>query len=254
MQDYFLFNQYQNKQMLKRIWQLVAAPTVEYLFAQTNLEQDKTAGPILIYGNLTKLIAEYHNNPTDWPGLHIRSLANPEQLLKHLRALLFVTYPPDSKGILTYYDIRTLYYFFNFTEPEMLATYLGPIQILKWHGSTWLDQQNPAWHEITNPTNADTSNKLQAYQSITKQQQQGLSLARQHKYIHDWSKKMLIPIEQTTQYFDQAIKLGLDRIAYLDQYMTLRASYPNKTIPANLQGSAQYKLSHLENLWIVDRK
>ncbi|MFD1261665.1 DUF4123 domain-containing protein [Entomomonas asaccharolytica] len=250
MQNYFLFNQYQNKQILKRIWRYSATPKIEYLFAQTDLDQDKTSGPILVYGDLIKLLAEYNNNPTDWPGLYIDSNATPEQLLKHLRALLLVTYPPESKGVLTYYDTRTLHYFFNFTEPEMLATYLGPIQTLKWYGNTWIDQQNLQWHEINNSTQLETLPPLQPYQVITERQQEGLSLARQHKYIYDWSQKMQISIQEVNQYFNQAIELGFDRIDHLAQYMTLRKNNPHKALPESLTGNAQQKINYLQNIWM----
>lgn len=250
IQNYFLFNQYQNKQLLKRIWRYSMTPKIEYLFAQTILDQDKTEGPVLVYGDLTKLKAEYNNNPADWLGLYIDSDTSPEQLLKHLRALLFVTYPPESKGVLTYYDTHTMHYFFNYTEPEVIATYLGPIQFLKWYGNTWLEQQNPRWHQITNQANRKEAITLQPFHTITKLQQQGLSLARQHKYIYDWSQKMLMPIAQTNEYFEQAIMLGFDRLDYLDQYMTLRANNPSKSIPENLQGDAGQKLNYLKSFWI----
>lgn len=248
--QYFLLDQYPHPNSFKKIWKF-GSPKPYPLFDTTALVEYKDKGPMLLAGNIENLLTDYKANPRNWSGLIITTNATDEQLLNHLRSLLFVTYPPESKGILTYYDVHTAYYLFNFTEPEYLNQWLGPIQSLHWYGGTWQQQANNQlqWLEVKQP---DTRAKdpIKEFCPLTEGQQQGLLVARQHKYVFDWIENKDQDFNQTYQHFQEAIQLRFDELQYLKKYLELRAKYPQHITPIQLTGNnAQERLTNLENFW-----
>lgn len=252
MKQWLLLDQFSKEISLKQIWKL-SSPKMYYLFDDTSLSEYKEEGPLLFGGDIKALLADYQTNPTNWHGLIINSSQTEQELIKHLRALLFVTYPPESKGILSYYNIHTASYFSSNTEPAAIATWLGPINSLKWYGGTWQQQANEQlqWYEIENPATQATSSIAEFY-PLTEQQQQALTLARQHKYAYDWAESYQQDFNQTYQHLQEAITLDFDEIQYLRQYLELRAKYPQQSIPELIEGTnAQQRLDYLNNTWRI---
>lgn len=250
MAQFFLLDTYNFTGSVNQLWKK-DSPKIYPLFATTLLDHYKEEGPTFITGNIENLLHTCQTQPENWPGLLITSSATEQALLTYLRSLLFVTYPPESKGVLTYYDRHTATYLFNYTEKEQLSYWLGPIESMKWYGGTWQQQANNrlSWQEIsqTIPIN---SNTLSPYSPLTIRQQQGLTLARQEKYAYDWSQNHDQAYDAIYQHLQEAIQLDFDELNYLDQYLTLRAKHPHQLTPVQLTGSnTAQRLANLENFW-----
>lgn len=250
MNQYFLLDQYPNPAMFKQIWKY-GSPKIHALFDNTSLNEYKNKGPMLLSSGIEKLLNEYKANPEKWSGMIITTHETEEKLIQHLRALLFITYPPESKGILTYYDKHTAHYLFNNTETADLSQWLGPIHSIQWYGGSWQQQANNelSWHEITVPENK-THEPIAEFTPLTTQQQQGLLLARQQKYAYDWSLNNEQSFDLTYQHLQEAIRLNFDELQYLNNYLVLRSRNAEKMTPIQLAGNnTQERLTNLENYW-----
>lgn len=237
--------------LLQRIYQLEPDPSPEALFADTELDAHIEQGPWLI--QLTPdspWLSAYRQAPEQWPGVLLSSGQPSDELLAHLRAMLIVQFEGERKGILRYYDPQVASYLFAATE--IVNTWLGPIEQLFWHGSTWADRSENIrhWHSLgsepTNPGGAPNGRLI-----LDKMQMAALERQQLEAFAYEcWQEHSDAGFAQVLDYLQQGLAAGFDDEKSLHAYLDVRLTYPQHlSHPQIASGQVQLRLQQLRS-WL----
>lgn len=219
-----------------------SAPQINYLFENTDMAGLKDTGPVLITdpnGNL----ADYKEILQTHSGLLITSNHDPQQIIDHLRHIVIVTFNGEQQGIFRYYDPFIASYFFNSLNEQETADWLGPIQSIQWYNTDWRNKVTTPdqWQQKDNPKANDYRTdkaKLASKPILSNNQKLALQdmqeeKAAYHWYIENQAKlnQASISIDTVIYWVKQGIKDGFENKQPLNQYLTLRAQYPNASPP-----------------------
>lgn len=250
MQRWFLFEY--TDELLQKLYQLGDNPEPQLLFEGTTLGPYADQGPMLVSADANPAIAAAVNDiPADWPGLSIDSSHSLDELLKHLRQILFIGFDGQRKGVLRYSNPRTASYFFPACTVDDLPTWLGPIQTLAWYGATWRisASEQARWYRAEN---------LQAEQwqptteplllHLSDEQSQALRCQQTERFLFQWwEQQSALSFPQAWDYLKEGMASDFVSADSLSAYLDLRSAHPNARQPSSLpQGSDEYRLSHLK--------
>jgi len=234
--------------LLQRIYQLEADPQPQALFAHTELEPHIEQGPWLIgVAPDSPWLAAYRQAPEQWPGVLLSSRQPVDKLLAHLRQMLVVQFDGERKGVLRYYDPCVASYFFPATEA--VAAWLGPIEQLLWHGTTWAERAEKIshWrslrHESANPGVLPRGNLVLDKTQIAALEQQQLEA-----FAYEcWQRHSHTGFSQVFDYLQQGLAAGFDEEQSLGAYLDLRLAHPQHTNhPHIAAGEVQLRLQQLQ--------
>lgn len=234
--------------LLQRIYQLEPDPRPEALFTDTELSAHLEQGPWLI--QLTPdspWLSDYRQTPERWPGLLLSCAEPVRELLTHLREMLIVQFEGKRKGILRYYDPQVASYLFPATET--VISWLGPIEQLLWHGSTWADRSENIshWRSLRSES---ASPGAQPNGALTLDKKQIVALERQQ--LEAFAYKRWIAhsdsgFSQISDYLQQGITAGFEDEQSLNAYLDVRLAYPQHlSHPQIASGQEQQRLKQLQ--------
>src|SRR5690606_24230578 len=94
--------------LVQRLYQHGENPDPYRIFDQTELANCADQSPLLINTAETPALAHaFSEEPSRWPGLQIDSGTSVDNLLRHLRHILFIGFDQQRKGVLRYSNPRT---------------------------------------------------------------------------------------------------------------------------------------------------
>lgn len=234
--------------LLQRIYQLETDPRPQALFAETELASHIEHGPWLM--QLTPdspWLSDYRQTPEQWPGVLLSSSQPVEQLLAHLRKMLVVQFSGNRKGVLRYYDPQVASYLFMATEA--VATWLGPIEQLLWHGATWAESANRIshWRSVRGEP-ASTGMSPSGALILEKMQIVALERQQLEAFAYEcWRKHSCAGFAQVLDYLQQGLAAGFDEKKGLRAYVELRLSHPQHlSHPQIATGQVQLRLQQLQ--------
>ncbi len=234
--------------MQQRIYQLEADPDPQPLFADTELSAHIDQGPWLVHvAPESQWLSAYRQAPEQWPGILLASKQSVEELVAHLRKILVVQFDGQRKGLLRYYDPQVASYFLPATETT--DTWLGPIEQIVWHGSTWGERANNtcSWRTLkrqacnaaTAPNGGLTLDKSQI-SSLERQQIEAFAYER-------WRTHSQAGFSQVLEYLRQGLASGFEEERSLNGYLELRLAHPRHiNHPHIAAGQAQWRLQQLQ--------
>ncbi|WP_339465276.1 MULTISPECIES: DUF4123 domain-containing protein [unclassified Pseudomonas] len=247
--------------LLEKLYQRVPDPNPTLLFESTELQEYTEQSPIWLESASSAFIIEQMREiPSAWPGLIIESQASNENLLAHLRYILFIRFDTERKGVLRYSNPRTASYFFTVKDETTSGTWMGPINRMNWYGGTWFDLANNSlrWFSVENGNTRDwkendglNSLHLDVLHEQALQRQQ-----KEHFVYLWWHKQSNASLADAAQFLDEGIADGFLEPQELNEYLSLRASYPNTQTPMvpkcgggeeRLELLRQYLSSNFEN-------
>lgn len=237
--------------LLPELYRLGENPDPLHLFDDTELAACEEESPLLIdaQGN-PSLLATMQNEPLTWPGLLLETSAVTQDLLAHLRLILFIRFDQERRGVLRYSRPRTASYFFPACDAETLALWLGPIQRLSWYGGTWREQADSqaAWRHVENPQAslwrpATTSNELH----LSTAQEQALQRQQGEHFLYQWWERQRgIGFKKAWDYLSAGMQAGFVTTESLSAYLDLRHANPHAAAPDALPpGTDQERLDAL---------
>lgn len=232
-------------------------PCISYLFDNTEMPDLKESGPILLSDKNVeeqtfKQLLQQH------AGLLIRSDYSEQDILAQLRHNLFVYFKPDQIGIFRYYDPYIASYFFPHLNQQETFNWLGPINTIEWFNTDWRNKVNlpDQWqrcdNSLANNWHKD-KNHLQNKHILTKAQMLALQEMQEEKFAYYWQQDITknptqIDIDKTIYWVKQGISTDFTSEDTLNQYLTLRAMYPNATPPDTWPSElAQEKIQYLQD-------
>ncbi len=237
--------------LLPELYQIGEAPDPLRLFDGTELAACEEESPLLIHAQANpSLLAAVQREPLAWPGLLLETPATTQELLPHLRHILFIRFDQERRGVLRYSRPRTASYLFPCCDAATLAIWLGPIQRLSWYGSTWheLADGQAAWRHVENqqanlwqPTASTQELHLSAAQEQALQRQQG-----EHFLYQWWERQQGIGFQTAWDYLSAGMQAGFLTAESLSAYLDLRHANPHAAPPDALaQGTDQQRLDAL---------
>lgn len=245
--------------LLSELYRLGEDPDPVRLFDDTELAVCEEESPLLINAQANpSLLAATQAEPLAWPGLLLETLATAQDLLAHLRHILFIRFDQERRGVLRYSRPRTASYFFPCCNAETLAIWLGPLQRLSWYGGTWHEHADgqDAWRHVENqqaslwrPATTAHELHLNAVQEQALQRQQG------EYFLHQWwERRSDIQFETARDYMAAGMQCGFVSAESLSAYLDLRHANPHATQPHALPpGTDQERLDALaRNLAVIN--
>ncbi len=237
--------------LLPELYKLGEDPNPIHLFDNTELVACEEESPLLINAQANpSLLAAMQGEPLAWPGLLLETPATTQDLLAHLRHILFIRFDQERRAVLRYSRPRTASYLFPACDAETLATWLGPIQRLSWYGGTWHELANgqTAWRHVENqqanrwqPTASAQELHLSAMQEQALQRQQG-----EHFLYQWWERQQGIGFQTAWDYLSAGMQAGFVTAESLSAYLDLRHTNPHATPPDTLPpGTDQQRLDAL---------
>lgn len=237
--------------LLPELYKLGENPNPIRLFDNTELAACEEESPLLIDAQANpSLLAAMQGEPLAWPGLLLETPAIAQDLLTHLRHILFVRFDQERRGVLRYSLPRTASYFFPACDAETLATWLGPIQHLSWYGGSWHEHADGqvAWQHVENlqanlwrPATSTHELHLSATQEQALQRQQG-----EHFLYQWWERQQRIGFQTAWDYLSAGMQAGFVTADSLSAYLDLRHANPHATPPDVLPpGTDQQRLDTL---------
>lgn len=237
--------------VLPELYRLGENPDPLRLFDDTELAACEEESPLLIAAQANpSLLTAMQNEPLTWPGLLLETSATAQDLLAHLRHILFIHFDQERRGVLRYSRPRTASYFFPCCDAETLTLWLGPIQRLSWYGGTWHEQADgqAAWWHVENqqaslwrPTPRAHELHLSATQEQALQRQQG-----EHFLYQWWERQRGIDFQTAWHYLSAGLQSGFATAESLSAYLDLRHAQPHATPPDALpQGTDRERLDAL---------
>lgn len=222
--------------LLEKLYQRVPDPNPTLLFESTELKAYTEQSPIWLESASSAFIIEQmRETPSAWPGLIIESKASNENLLAHLRHILFIRFDTERKGVLRYSNPRTASYFFTVGDEMTSGIWMGPINRMNWYGGTWFDLANNSlrWFSVENENTRDWK-KNEELNSLHLDVLHEQALQRQQKehfvYLW-WHKQSDASLDDAAQFLDEGIADGFLEPQELNEYLSLRASYPSIKAP-----------------------
>lgn len=226
------------------------APTIEWLFAGTSLNDVKEQGPLLTEITNTPIYQSYQESSDVWLGHIIYTQATQSELLKHLRSLLTIRFYTEDKGILNYFNPQVASYFFKMPE-EQLPYWLGPMDLFAWYGGTYLELANEqlSVHYVIRPTQLQAP-VFKEESHLTPEQEQLLGECQAQYDLWQWCKVRGISYNEAWSCQQEGIQLAFNGND-LTEYVTLRVKNITQTLPAHfsIQSSAENKLNILKEYW-----
>ena len=220
------------------------------LFEATDLRALAQQGPVLIDLERHPALAVLcRSQPLAWPGLFLGSNASLPTLLGHLRRMLTVTIGLHFKGLLSYYNPQTASYFFDACDATELSRWLGPVELLFWHGGTWADKAvgSLGWQQLTNP--ALPGHRLRIEHSLNSRQQGKLQECLLERHAYQWSLDTELEYEVIWGHLQEGLRHGFCEHGLLDDWLRLRLRYPYASVPEGPAGSASERLARLRQAW-----
>uniref|UniRef100_UPI0030DB18C8 DUF4123 domain-containing protein n=1 Tax=Pseudomonas sp. EA_5y_Pfl2_R50 TaxID=3088691 RepID=UPI0030DB18C8 len=237
--------------LLEKLYQRVPDPNPKLLFDSTELQAYSKQSPIWLPPSSSSIILEsMHQAPTEWPGLIIESHATEDVLLGHLRHILFVHFENERRGVLRYSSPTTASYFFTINDENTSSLWMGPISRLRWFGGTWFDlahnklrwfntQAEYAQH-WTKPDERKTFHLSSLHERALHRQQ------KEHFLYLWWQRQSDLSLTDASSFLDEGMQYGFVEPDDLNNYLSLRASYPNDRLPViSLDGSAEERLARI---------
>lgn len=239
--------------LLQQIYQLEPDPQPHALFADTDLDAHIEQGPWLI--QLTQdssLLSAFRQTPEQWPGMLFSSAQPVNELLAHLREMLVVQFDGNRKGVLRYYDPQVASYLFPATEA--VASWLGPIEQLFWHGATWEGRSEKISHWRSLRVES-TNSRTPPIGGLVLDKMQIAALERQHLEAFTygcWQKHSYARFAQVLDYLQQGLAAGFEDEKSLGAYLELRFTHPQHLFhPQITSGQVQLRLQQLQ-AWLED--
>ncbi len=229
------------EQLLPELYRLGEAPDPIRLFDGTELAECEEESPLLINAQTNpSVLAAAQSQPKVWPGLLLETAGPTEELLTHLRQILFIRFDQERRGVLRYSRQRTASYFFPACDHETRPTWLGPIRRLSWYGGTWHEcaDGREAWHHIENQQATIWQADAIAYeQRLSAMQEQALQRQRGEHFLYQWWKQQSgINFETAWNYLAGGMQAGFACAESLSTYLNLRYVNPRVAPPATLPG------------------
>lgn len=235
--------------LLSELYRQGGAPDPIRLFDGTELASCEEESPLLINAQANpSLLAAMQNQPFDWPGLQLENTGSLDDLLAHLRQILFIRFDEQRRGVLRYSRPRTASYFFPACSDETLPVWLGPIHSLSWYGGTWRDSADghDAWQRLVNhqasvwcPNTTTHELHLDAHQEEALKRQQG-----EHFLYQWWARQRGIRFETAWNYLTDGMQSGFASAELLSVYLDLRNANPHVTPPAELPAGSDKERLH----------
>jgi hypothetical protein len=237
--------------LLKRLYQRVPDPDPKPLFDSTELQAYSKQSPIWLPPSSSAIILDsMHQTPSAWPGLIIESQATEEVLLEHLRHILFVHFDTERRGVLRYSSPTTASYFFTIDDESTSSIWMGPISSLSWFGGTWFDlalnqlrwfkTQAASAQHWKKPDEQKTYHLSSLHEQTLQQQQ------KEHFLYLWWQRQSDLSLTDASNFLDEGMQYGFVEADELNEYLSLRASYPRDKPPIiSLDGSAEERLERL---------
>lgn len=237
--------------LLPELYRLGEDPNPVLLFDGTDLAACEEESPLLIDALANpSLLAAMQSEPLAWPGLMLETPATEQDVLDHLRHILFIRFDQERRGVLRYSRPRTASYFFPCCDTEALSLWLGPIQRLSWYGGTWHEhaEGQAAWRYVENhqaslwrPATSAHELHLSALQEQALQRQQG-----EHFLYQWWERQRGIRFETAWEYLTTGMQTGFVSAESLSAYLDLRHANPHAEAPDALPpGTDQERLDAL---------
>ena len=225
--------------LLPELYRLGEDPDPIRLFDGTELDACEEESPLLInvQSNPSLLIA-LQNEPQAWPGLLMESASTSDELLAHLRHILFIRFGHERRGVLRYSRPRTASYFFPACDNETRSIWIGPIYSLRWYGGTWRDSSQglQAWQCIENSqANQWRQNATVHELHLNTQQEKALQHQQGEHFLYQWWERQSgVLFETAWSYLRDGMNAGFVAAESLGTYLDLRRTYPNGAHPASL--------------------
>ncbi|EQM80076.1 hypothetical protein L686_09130 [Stutzerimonas stutzeri MF28] len=239
------------EQLLPELYRLGEAPDPIRLFDSTELAECEEESPLLINAQTNlSVLAAAQSQPKGWPGLLIETASPTEEMLTHLRQILFIRFDQERRGILRYSRQRTASYFFPACDHETRPIWLGPIQRLSWYGGTWHDcaDGREAWHHIENQQATMWHAGAIAYElRVSAMQEQALQRQQGEHFLYQWWEQQSgIDFETAWSYLAAGMQAGFASAESLSTYLDLRHANPHAIPPSALPpGTDQQRLDAL---------
>ena len=239
------------EQLLPELYRLGEAPDPLRLFDDTELAACEEESPLLVDAQANpSLLTAMQNDPLAWPGLLLETPAVTQDLLTHLRHILFIRFDQERRGVLRYSRPRTASYLFPACDAEALVTWLGPIQRLSWYGGTWQEHADgqAAWRHVENQQ-ANLWRPLPPTHELHLSTTQEQALQRQqaeHFLYQWWEHQRGIGFKTACSYLNAGMQAGFVTADSLSAYLDLRHANPQVTPPDVLPtGTDQQRLDAL---------
>ncbi|MGP0174926.1 DUF4123 domain-containing protein [Pseudomonas sp. NCHU5208] len=237
--------------LLPELYRLGENPDPIRLFDDTELAACEEESPLLVdaQGN-PSLLAAMQNEPLTWPGLLLETPGATEDLLAHLRHILFIRFDQERRGVLRYSRPRTASYLFPACDAETLATWLGPIQRLSWYGGTWQEHADDqaTWRHVENPQAGTWRPVTTAHElHLSAAQEQALQRQQGEHFLYQWwERQQGIGFKRAWGYLSEGMQAGFATAESLNTYLDLRHANPHATPPDALPpGTDQRRLEAL---------
>lgn len=237
--------------LVRRLYQRGENPDPHRLFDQTELAGCSDQSPLLVSTAENPSIAHaFSQEPSQWPGLKLHCSESVENLLRHLRHILFIGFDQQRKGVLRYSNPRTASYFFAATQGA-LPVWLGPIQRLSWHGGTWRDSAvgQERWQRLENTRAADwDSHGVLDLLLLNQQQTAALQRQQGEKFVYQWwQQQPTLSFDDVWTYLEEGVANGFTSVDALTAYLDRRSIYPDIAAPSELlPGNDQSRLEYLK--------
>lgn len=227
--------------LLPELYRLAEDPDPVRLFDGSELAECEEESPLLINARTNpSVLAAAQSQPKVWPGLLLETAGPTEELLTHLRQILFVRFDQERRGVLRYSRQRTASYFFPACDHKTRPTWLGPIQRLSWYGGTWHDCADgcEAWHHIENQQATMWHAGTIAYElRLSAKQEQALQRQQGEHFLYQWwAQQGGICFETALNYLAAGMQAGFATAESLSTYLDLRHASPHATPPHALPG------------------
>jgi hypothetical protein len=243
------------RQALTTLGQGLAGVRCSRLFDGTEFQAVSEHGPLLVdLDGCPALAALCHRDPQTWRGLLLASEASEQSLLSHLRRMLTVSFEPNHRALLGYYNRQTASYFFDACDASDLSRWLGPIDLLRWFGGTWADFAigSQGWQQLRNPQWA--VEPLGIDESLTRRQRERLQSCLLEQHIWRWCQSAASNYPTMASHVQQGLALGFRERTLLDDWLWLRLQHPRGPLLPVPDGlSAPARLEQLRQLWQRDQ-
>lgn len=237
--------------LLPELYRLGEEPDPVRLFDGTELAACEDESPLLINSQANpSLLAAVQNEPLSWPGLLLETMETTENLLSHLRHILFIRFDQERRGVLRYSLPRTASYLFPGCDDQTLSLWLGPIQRLSWYGGTWYDRADSrwAWHQLENQQATMWRAGATAHElHLSATQEQALERQQGEYFLYQWWERQSgIRFDAAWEYLTTGMQAGFVSAESLSTYLDLRHANPRATTAHGLpSGTDQERLDAL---------
>jgi Domain of unknown function (DUF4123) len=230
-----------------------AFPDARYyeLFADTEVDCIREQGPQLLRLSVDEDLVHMSDDQVNaWAGLFIISPAPVETLLAHLRRMLIVRFSDQHKSLLTYYNVQTASYFFDAMDVDELSCWMGPAESITWFGGPWGDKVDGlnGRQYVVNPGRAVSALIHEPWLSPKQEKKLQQCFVERHAYY--WSRTFGHDYRRTLRHVHEGLSYGFIDGTLLDEWLTLRARFPNASVPKMLPGDCQRtRFDKLANYW-----